>query len=87
MKARKNPKNKAKPAFTCNLRCKVCGAMYNVAYHPSCPKCEAGKNKSFIVFVDGMDGDVYRGVSATGQAVEHALVHGAKDIKIRRWKV
>lgn len=38
----------------------------------------------FIVWVDGMDGDVYCGSLAVGQAVQHALDNGAKSIEIKQ---
>jgi hypothetical protein len=40
----------------------------------------------FIVFVDGMDGDVWKDWIDATSAVTHAFRHGAKSATIKRWK-
>jgi len=43
-------------------------------------------DKKFVLFVDGMDGDVIQGFEALGDMVKHALKHGAKKLEIRMWR-
>lgn len=40
----------------------------------------------FVVFVDGMDGDLYDCFGAMGEGVKHAFLYGAKSVKIELWK-
>lgn len=37
---------------------------------------------AYFMFVDGMDGDLYNGSLAVGDAVSHALSNGAKDVRV-----
>ena len=39
----------------------------------------------FVVFVDGMDGDVYPDWNKMTHGVTHAFKHGAKEVTIKKW--
>lgn len=51
-----------------------------------CYKWRQWTDESYWVFVDGMDGDGYKGPESTGEAVTHALLNGAKKVEVRRVK-
>ncbi len=54
-------------------------------------KCPSGHELAapiclqFMVFVDGMDGDVYQNWNAMTHGVTHAFKHGAKEVTIKKW--
>lgn len=73
---------------------KVCSKFKRASFSPQwCGVCDHKKEchnkqkprtpaKGYIVFVDRMDGDIYTGVKATGEAVQHALKHGATKVRV-----
>ena len=51
-----------------------------------CGKMRQWTDEDYFVFVDGMDGDGYRGAVSAGGAVTHALLNGAKKVEVKRVK-
>jgi hypothetical protein len=41
--------------------------------------------KNFIVFVDGMDGDIYSTYNNMINAIERAFKYDAKEVVIKKW--
>jgi len=51
----------------------------------SCRKSESWKLNQFVVFVDGMDGDVCENYNSMTWAVDTAFKNGAKKVTIKQW--
>ena len=49
------------------------------------PKRQELPDSQFIVFVDGMDGDVYPDYAAMTLGVDHAFKNGANGVSIKKW--
>ena len=46
-------------------------------------KAERLQNDQYIVFVDGMDGDVYLGLNSVNEAVAHAFLNQARSVTVK----
>lgn len=40
----------------------------------------------YVVYVDGMDGDLFLSINAAAEAAKTALIYGAKQVIIKRRK-
>ena len=66
-----------------------CLSKFSADFEEAADKIAARSKKDpegkFVIFVDGMDGDVSAGWIAATIAVTHAFRHGATEVVLKRW--
>lgn len=66
-----------------------CLEKFSADFEAAADKIAARSKKNpegtFVIFVDGMDGDVCKDWIDATCAVTHAFRHGANEVSIKRW--
>ncbi len=62
-----------------------CLSKFSAEIEAAAEKMKRDPEGNFIVFVDGMDGDVYENWIDATCAVTHAFRHGAKEVALKKF--